>query len=68
MQLGVDIFSGVVGVLGIIGVVIVGISYMTAGGDVAKATKAKRRIVEIVIGLALYMTAFALVRWLGMGG
>ena len=60
----VDVFSIGVGILGVIGIVVVGIQYMTASGDEAKLTKAKRRMLEIVIGLALYAVMFGLLVWL----
>ena len=43
-----------IGIAAAIGITISGIIYLTAKGDVAKTTKAKRRIYEIVIGLAAY--------------
>lgn len=61
---GVDVFSVLVGVLAVIGIVYAGIKYLTAGGDVAKTTLAKKRITEIVIGLAVYMLIYAFLGWL----
>lgn len=55
-------------IVGIIGITIVGIQYITAGGDESKTAKAKRRMFEIVIGLALYAVGFALLYWLGIAG
>lgn len=64
VNLVVDIFTVGVGVLGVTGVIIVGIQYLTAAGEEAKMTKAKRRMYEIVIGLVLYMVAYAILKWL----
>lgn len=50
----IDIFSGMVGILGVIGIAIAGITYITAKGDEAKVTIAKRRLFEIVLGLAFF--------------
>lgn len=53
-----------VGVLAVLGITISGITYLTAGGDVAKTTKAKRRIYEIVIGLVAYAALWAILTFL----
>ncbi len=60
----VDILSVGVGILGVIGVTVVGLQYMTAGGDEGKVRMAKRRMLEIVIGLAVYMAFYAILKWL----
>ena len=59
LNLVVDVFTIGVGILGVVGISVAGIQYLTASGDEAKMRKAKRRIVEIVIGLALYAVMFA---------
>ncbi|MBQ8156581.1 hypothetical protein IJ101_02225 [Candidatus Saccharibacteria bacterium] len=60
----VDIMSILVGVLAVIGIVIVGIQYMTAGGNEEQTRKAKRRLFEIVIGIVAYILMYALLKWL----
>lgn len=67
LNLVVDIMMGLIGVLGVIGFVVVGIQYMTAGGNEAQMTKAKRRILEIVLGLVLFGCMYGLLKWLGVG-
>ncbi len=57
-----------VGTLGVLGLVVVGIQYLTAGGNEAQMTKAKTRIIEIVIGLVAYALMYALLQWLLPGG
>ena len=64
LQLVVDIMSVGVGVLAFIGISVSGIQYLTAGGSEEKTRKAKRRMLEIVIGLALYVVIYAILRWL----
>lgn len=64
LNLVVDIMTIGVGILGVIGITIVGIQYLTAGGDESKTRKAKRRMFEIVIGLASYVVIYALLKWL----
>ncbi|MBR2994160.1 hypothetical protein IKF43_02090 [Candidatus Saccharibacteria bacterium] len=67
LQLIVDILVIGIPILGIIGITIVGIQYLTAGGDETKTRKAKRRMLEIIIGLVAYVVIFALLQWLGVG-
>lgn len=64
LQLVVDIMSVGVGILAFIGISVSGIQYLTAGGSEEKTRKAKRRILEIVIGLALYVVIYAVLKWL----
>lgn len=60
----VNIMSVGVGILGVIGITVVGVQYLTAGGNEEKTRTAKRRIFEIVIGLVAYAAAYALLYWL----
>ena len=52
-----------VGILGVLGLVVVSIQYITAGGNEQQVAKAKERIVQIVIGLAIYAVCL-LLQWL----
>lgn len=61
-----DFLSIGVGVLGTIGVTIVGIQYLTAGGNEEQTRKAKRRLLEIVIGMAAYFLMYGILNWLGV--
>lgn len=60
----IDIMTVGVGILAVVGISIVGIQYLTAGGNEEQTRKAKRRIFEIVIGLIVYVVFFALLSWL----
>jgi hypothetical protein len=60
----VDIMSIGVGVLAVIGISVSGVQYLTAGGSEEKTRKAKRRILEIVIGLIAYVLIYALLKFL----
>lgn len=60
----VNVLSGGVLALAILGVIIVGIQYMTASGDVGKAQAAKRRLYEIIIGIVAYFAIYAILRLL----
>ncbi|MDO5451779.1 MAG: hypothetical protein Q4F56_01685 [Candidatus Saccharibacteria bacterium] len=53
-----------VGILGVLGITIVGIMYLTAGGDISKTQKAKTRLLEIVIGIAAYAVIGAFIYFL----
>ena len=60
----VDILSVLIGIVGVIGIVVVGIQYLTAGGNEEQTRKAKRRLFEIIIGLVAYAVAYGLLKWL----
>ena len=64
LKLVVDIMSIGIGILGVIGIVIVGLQYLTAGGNEEKTRKAKQRMFEIIIGLVAYVAIYAILRWL----
>ena len=64
LQKVVDIFSIIVGILAAIGIAITGIQYLTAGGNEEKTRKAKRRLFEIIIGVAAYVLLYAFLNWL----
>lgn len=63
VRLVVDILSVLVGVVGVIGIVVVGIQYLTAGGNEEQTRKAKRRLFEIVIGIMAYVLIRAILGW-----
>ena len=64
LKLVVDIMTIGVGILGVVGITIVGIQYLTAGGNEERVRKAKRRMLEIIIGLAAYVVIYAALRFL----
>ena len=64
INLVINILSVGVGIIGAAGITIVGIQYLTAGGNEEQTRKAKRRLLEIVLGLAFYAVAYALLAWL----
>lgn len=64
----IEILTWGIGIAALVGILIAGITYMTAGGEPGKVIKAKNRIVQIVIGLALYATLWAALNWLLPGG
>lgn len=54
LKIILNILSVGMGILGAIGIVIFGIQYLTAGGNEQRVIKARRRLLEVIIGLALY--------------
>ncbi|MBR5027476.1 hypothetical protein IKX64_02750 [Candidatus Saccharibacteria bacterium] len=64
LNMVLDIMMAGVGVLGVIGITIVGIQYLTASGSEEKTRKAKRRLIEIVIGMAAFILLGALLKFL----
>ena len=57
-----------VGILGTLGIVIAGIQYLTAGDNEQQVATAKKRIIEVVIGLAIYAVMYVALSWLIPGG
>ncbi|MBR2543277.1 hypothetical protein IKF03_01605 [Candidatus Saccharibacteria bacterium] len=66
LELVIDIMTIGIGILGVIGISVTGIQYLTAGGSEEKTRKAKRRMLEIIIGLAAYAVGYGLLKWLGV--
>ena len=67
LKLVVNIMSVGVGILGVVGITVVGIQYLTAGGSEEKTRVAKKRMLEIVIGLAAYAVSYWILQWLLRG-
>ena len=61
---GLNIMTYIVGALGFAAIVWCGILYLTAGDNEEQVKKSKRRIFEIVVGVALFILANAIVQWL----
>lgn len=57
-----------IGIAGTLGIVITGVQYMTARDDPVQMTKAKNRLIQIVIGLAVYAVMWAFLQWILPGG
>ena len=64
IKMVVNILTGGVLAAAIIGMVISGIQYTTAGGNEQQMVKAKNRIVQIAIGLAIWIFMWAALNWL----
>ncbi len=57
-----------VGIAGTLGIVISGVMYLTARDNEAQMTKAKSRLINILIGLVAYALMWAFLQWLLPGG
>ena len=64
LKLVINIMSVGIGILGVIGISVAGIQYLTAGGNEEQVRKSKRRIFEVVIGLAAYAVMGLTLTWL----
>lgn len=60
----IDNLSAIIGTVATVGIGVVGVQYLTAGGNEEQTRKAKRRMLEIVIGLFLYVIMYFGLRWL----
>ena len=56
-------FLGLLGILAVIIVIIGGFEWMTAGGSTDGVDKAKQRILQGVIGMAIVLSAFAIAQF-----
>lgn len=61
----VDMLLRVAGLVAIISIIIAGVTYMTAGGQVDKTAAAKKRIYNSLAGLAIVAVAAAAVGFIG---
>ena len=64
LSTAIDILTIGIGAAAVIGVIISGIQYATASGEPAAITKAKKRLIEILIGIVVYGLFYALMRFL----
>ena len=59
LRFAISVMTVGLAVLGTIGIIYSAFIVMTAGGNVAQVTKAKQRILEIVVGIILWVLAAA---------
>ena len=64
LKIILNILTICIGILAVIGITVVGIQYLTAGANEEQTRKAKRRLIEIVIGIIAYILLYALLQWL----
>lgn len=63
----IKVLSALVWVLGGVFIVICGFIWMTATDDPGKVATAKKRILEIVIGMIAFLLIDVIIVWLGIG-
>ena len=68
LNLILDILSGAIAIAAVVGITVAGIQYMTSREHEEQATKAKRRIFEIVIGLVAYALLYVALSFVMPGG
>lgn len=68
LALVIEVLSVIVGAAAVIGVIVAGIAYATSAGDVAKLTSARKRIIQIAVGILAYGLAFTFLEWIIPGG
>ena len=66
----IDILIRVAGLIAIVSIIVAGIGYITSGGNAENAAKARRRIYNALIGLAIVAVASGVVAFIGnsLGG
>ena len=64
LNLVIETMSIGIGILGVLGITITGTIYLTAGGNEERVKKAKRRLVEVVIGVVMYVLVGGVIQWL----
>ncbi len=66
----VDMLMRVAGLIAIVSIIIAGVGYITAAGDVQKTASARKRIYNSLIGLAIVAIASGVVAFIGnsLGG
>lgn len=68
LTVALNVLTVGVGILAIIGFVITGIQYLTAKDNDGQIAKAKMRMLQIVIGLFVFATMWAILNWILPGG
>lgn len=68
LKLFVDILTYGIAIAATIGIVVSGITYLTARDNPSQVTKAKRRLLEIIIGLIAYLTLWSIINFVLPGG
>jgi hypothetical protein len=65
---GINVLSALVGLGSIIMIIIAGIQYSAAGDNAQSIQSAKKKITNVLIGLAAYISFYAITNWLIPGG
>ncbi len=68
LNIGLTVLTWGVGIAATIGIVLSGVQYLTARDSAEQVTKAKNRLINIVIGLVVYAVMWGFLTWLIPGG
>ena len=68
LNIGLTVLTWGIGIAGTLGIVITGIQYLTARDSVEQMTKAKNRLINIIVGLVVYAVMWGFLNWLIPGG
>lgn len=68
LKLALNVLVYGLGVAATVGVVVAGVLYLTARDNEKQVKLAKKRLFEVIIGLAAWGVSFALLNWLIPGG
>lgn len=63
-----NVLSALVGVVVVLSIVIAGIQYSTAGGNPQTVAKSKKRIINALLALLIYIFMYSFLQWLIPGG
>ena len=64
----INTISAIIGFGAIIMIIIAGIEYSSAGDNPSQVQSAKKKITNVFVGLALYISFYALMNWIVPGG
>jgi hypothetical protein len=64
----INTISAVIGLGAILMIIVAGIQYSSAGDNAATVQAAKKKITNVFIGLAVYISFYALMNWIIPGG
>ena len=68
LNLVVRIMTTGIGILAVLGTIFVGIQYLTAGDSEEKLRKSKHRLLELIIGVVIYVLMGSFIQFLLPGG
>lgn len=64
LKLVIRVMTVGIGVFAVIGITIAGVQYLTAGDKEEQVRKSKRRIIEIIIGVIVFVLLYTILSWL----
>lgn len=68
LKMVIRVFSAVIGILAVTGIIASGLQYILAADDAGKVKAAKERIINIIIGITLYIFMATILHFLVPGG